>query len=89
MLTVNGTCGCDKCVSRTKEMYHMVGYCINCGTKEILMVFRAGDPKRDLDCPVCFNWRSVRSQRLANENEIPESEEDHENKIGKKYGIRP
>ena len=70
MLTVDGRCGCPRCVARTENIYRMVGTCLNCGTKPILMIFRAGDPTAKLDCPRCDN-RSVESQRIAGEDEIP------------------
>jgi hypothetical protein len=50
----------------------MVGVCYNCGTKPILMLFRAGDPSAPQDCPVCGNWHSVHTQRLATDDEFPE-----------------
>lgn len=71
MITVSGMCNCSKCVSRTTSMYRMVGYCRNCGTQDILMLFRAGDKAVDLDCPVCGNWHTVYAQRLATDGEIP------------------
>ena len=74
MLTVSGICMCAKCEARTRDIYRMVGTCYNCGQKDILMLFRAGDKAAHLDCPVCGNWRSVHSQRLATPDEIPASE---------------
>ena len=71
MLTVDGRCGCGECETRTGNIYRMVGVCYNCGTKPILMLFRVGDKTRDLDCPVCGVWHSVKSQRLAGVDEIP------------------
>lgn len=71
MLTVSGICTCSKCEYRTKGIYRMVGYCTNCGAKPILMLFRAGDKATDLNCPTCGCWHTVRSQRLATEDEIP------------------
>jgi len=41
--------------------------------KDILMLFRAGDPTATLDCPRCGN-RRVESQRIATDDEIPEGE---------------
>lgn len=75
MLTVSGKCMCDRCEARTKDIYRMVGYCTNCGTQPILMIFRAGDKKHDLDCPACGVRRSVRPQRLAAPYEIPEADD--------------
>lgn len=74
MLTVSGICMCDKCESRTKNIYRMIGVCYNCGTKDIFMLFRSGDPKASLDCPVCGNWHGVHAQRLATADEIPASD---------------
>jgi len=49
------------------SLYRMVGWCSNCGTKDILVIYRAGDKVSDQDCPVCENLYSVRAynQRLA------------------------
>lgn len=71
MLTVSGKCMCNKCEQRTKDIYRMVGYCINCGQKDVLGIFRAGDRAARLDCPVCGNWGSLRWSRLATPDEIP------------------
>jgi transcription elongation factor Elf1 len=70
MLTVDGRCGCHKCEARTGDIYRMVGRCRNCGTEDILMLFRAGDKAAELDCPVCGNWHTVRAGRLATEDEV-------------------
>ena len=74
MITVSGVCVCHRCESRTKAIYRMVGYCTNCNTDNILMLFRSGDVARKLDCPVCGVWKSVHPQRLAIDDEIPEGE---------------
>ena len=74
MLTVSGVCNCHRCVERTTDIYRMVGYCRNCGTTGILMLFRSGDEARALDCPVCGVWHVVLAQRLATPDEIPASE---------------
>jgi len=71
MVTIDGRCGCSRCVERTENIYRMVGSCFNCGAKDILMLFRAGDWAANLDCPVCGNWHGVHAQRLAAEDEIP------------------
>ena len=73
MLTVSGLCMCNRCTSRTTDIYRMVGRCWNCGTEPILMLFRAGDKKAELDCPVCGNHWSVHPQRLATADEFPEA----------------
>ena len=44
-----------------------------CGTGDILVLYRAGDPVYDQDCPVCGTYHTVRrtSQRLATPDEVP------------------
>ena len=74
MLTVSGLCMCSKCTERTGDIYRMIGSCYNCKTDGILMLFRAGDKAGNLDCPVCGNYNSVHSHRLATEDEIPAAE---------------
>jgi uncharacterized Zn finger protein (UPF0148 family) len=74
VITVSGVCVCAKCEGRTRDIYRMVGTCLNCGTGDILMLFRAGDKAGVLDCPVCGVWRSVRPNRLATDDEIPAAE---------------
>ena len=71
MLTVSGKCICERCETRTQNIYRMVGACRNCQTEPILMIFRAGDPARSLDCPACGNYNSVHARRIATEDEIP------------------
>lgn len=71
MITVSGICNCKRCTDRTTDIYRMVGQCYNCGTKDILMLFRSGDKASRLDCPVCGNPNTVHSQRLATEDEVP------------------
>ncbi len=68
---VDGRCGCNGCVERTENIYRMVGVCLNCGAKPILMLFRVGDPAASQDCPICGKWHGVQSQRLATADEIP------------------
>lgn len=73
MLTIDMRCPCKKCRRRTENIYRMVGQCINCGTKPILMLFREGDPATAGGrCPLCGNGRVV-AQRLATPDEIPEA----------------
>jgi ssDNA-binding Zn-finger/Zn-ribbon topoisomerase 1 len=74
MITIDGRCGCDKCKARTENIYRMIGSCYNCGSKSILMLFRAGDSATVKDCPVCGKWYSVHPQRLATMDEFPEAE---------------
>lgn len=73
MLTVDARCGCDRCKSRTQDIYRMVGWCENCGTGDILVIYRAGDKVSDQDCPVCENPYAVRrpSQKLATPDQVP------------------
>jgi ssDNA-binding Zn-finger/Zn-ribbon topoisomerase 1 len=71
MTTIDCRCACDKCEARTGDIYRMVGICVNCGAKDLLMLFRAGDETRNADCPVCGCWSKVQSQRLATADEIP------------------
>ena len=70
---VDGRCGCSKCIERTEDIYRMIGGCVNCGAKPILMLFRSGDPSAHLDCPVCGKWHGVQPQRLATVDEIPDA----------------
>ena len=74
MLTVSGLCGCPSCTERTTSIYRMIGSCRNCGQRDILMLFRSGDPSRSLDCPVCGNYWTVNASRLATEDEISAAE---------------
>lgn len=74
MITVDGRCDCAKCKARTESIYRMIGTCTNCGSTPILMLFRAGDPTADQDCPVCGKRHGVRSQRLATADEFPEAD---------------
>jgi hypothetical protein len=69
--TASGKCECSRCQDRTQNIYRMVGRCANCQANPILMIFRAGDPVRPLDCPVCGVWHSVYAGRLATDDEIP------------------
>ena len=73
MLTIDARCGCAACEERTQDIYRMVGRCTNCGTKDILVLYRAGDPVSDQDCPSCGNNYTVRSytQRKATPDELP------------------
>ena len=74
MFTVDARCDCLRCRNRTEDSYRMIGTCRNCGTDDILIVYRKGDHARDVDCPVCGN-RRVHSRRLAIPDEIPLGEE--------------
>lgn len=67
---VDGRCMCGRCEARTTDTYRMVGHCRNCHV-EVLILYRAGDPAADRDCPVCGNYGTVSADRLASEDEIP------------------
>lgn len=72
---IDARCDCDRCTSRTEDVYRMVGSCSNCKAEGLLILYRAGDKIADQDCPVCEDQYSVRtySQRLASPDEIPAS----------------
>lgn len=69
--SIDARCGCKRCVERTSDTYRMVGKCRNCGAKDIVILYRAGDDAANQDCPVCGNWRSVHADRLATSDETP------------------
>jgi hypothetical protein len=73
VLTVSGLCMCEKCTSRTTDIYRMVGYCLNCRARPILGLFRSGDKAIHLDCPACGNHSTVHWWRLATDDEFPEA----------------
>jgi hypothetical protein len=68
---IDATCGCERCVSRTTNMYRMVGYCSNCRAGDFLLMFRAGDLASARDCPRCGCYNSVNPYRAATADEIP------------------
>lgn len=68
---VDARCGCSSCVTRTKDVYRMIGHCANCGTEPILVLYRKGDQAALKDCPVCGCWHAVQADRLATPDEIP------------------
>lgn len=70
MITVDGRCTHRDCSG--KGIYRMVGYCSNCGQTPVLILFTEGHETSHEKCPTCGNWRSVKAQRLATEDEIPE-----------------
>lgn len=74
MITVDARCFCMQCEARSKNVYRMFAYCRNCGQGPIIVLFREGDPKRDVDCPTCGVWHGVRPIRLASPEEMPASE---------------
>jgi DNA-directed RNA polymerase subunit M/transcription elongation factor TFIIS len=72
-LTVSGVCTCSRC-GEAKNIYRMIGKCLNCGTDSVLMLFRAGEKTQVLKCPVCgvgYPYEGVRAYRLATDDEIP------------------
>ncbi len=73
MIAIEGRCFCSRCTERTEDVYRMVGSCSNCGTTDLLIIYRAGDKIADQDCPTCGCDYSVRtySQRLATPDEVP------------------
>jgi hypothetical protein len=71
MITVDSRCKHPDCAE--KNIYRMVGYCTNCETTEILMLFTVNHAKGGGDCPVCGCWRKVTPQRLATEDEMPDA----------------
>lgn len=70
-VSIDARCGCARCEARTSNVYRMIGRCGNCGTDEIVMLFRSGDPATPRDCPVCGVWHAVRPYRLATPDELP------------------
>jgi DNA-directed RNA polymerase subunit RPC12/RpoP len=79
MKTVSGICICNKCENSGRSgIYRMIGRCTNCGDDPVLMLFRQGDQKHNLECPNCGSpggySQGIMSYRLANDDEIPESE---------------
>lgn len=73
MVTVDGRCHCERCRSRTEDIYRMIGTCLNCGATPILMLFRAGDNASSQTCPTCGCSYKLAPQRLATPDEIPDA----------------
>lgn len=70
MLTVD-----DRCTVRTcgdKNIYRMIGKCLNCGAGDLLMLFTEGHETRNGRCPVC-GCDKVSPSRLATKDETPEA----------------
>lgn len=67
---IDARCGCDRCETRTGNVYRMVGRCSNCTLEPLLILYRAGDKASPQDCPGCGN-RSVSPFRRATPDEIP------------------
>lgn len=72
MLTVDRRCNHSSCVDN-KTMYRMVGYCKNCATDNILILFTGQHETSSADCPVCGCRGTISPQRLATEDEFPEA----------------
>lgn len=73
---VDCRCGCADCEDRATDTYRMVGYCLNCGSRPILFLFRAGDKAsvHGQTCPLCGyrGWGSgLQTVRMATADEIP------------------
>lgn len=70
MQTVDHRCTMTMCEHRT-GIYRMVGRCGNCGTEPVLVLYTEGHTADHVDCPVCGCRNSVRTSRLATDDEIP------------------
>lgn len=70
---IDARCDCERCTSRTEDIYRMVGSCSNCGAGPFLILYRSGDKAYDQDCPECGCDYTVRlyGQRKATPDEIP------------------
>jgi len=75
MLTTSGICQCQRCTSRTSDIYRMIGTCTNCMADRILMLFRAGDRAERLTCPICRCSNAVMPIRVATVDEVPSAGE--------------
>ena len=72
--TIDGRCGCEKCRSRTENIYRQVsGKCRNCGAGPFLLLYRGGDPASSQTCPRCGTSNAVSAERPATDDEIPAS----------------
>jgi hypothetical protein len=54
-----------------KSIYRMVGFCRNCGSGPLLMLFTSGHQASPGECPLCGCCDAVYPERLAAEEEIP------------------
>ena len=74
VITVDCRCSCSRCEAQSKDIYRMVGACLNCGQGDILFLIRAGDPAPSSTfpekCPACGN-RKAYAERLATADEVP------------------
>lgn len=71
LVTIDARCGCHACRERTEDIYRMIGQCYNCQAGPFLLLFRAGDRTRSLDCPACGCTHTVHVIRRAENNETP------------------
>lgn len=70
---IDARCMCHACETRTSEVYWMVGRCYNCGTQNILVMYRKGDQAEAQGCPLCgvTKWHGVHTSRAALPSEVP------------------
>jgi hypothetical protein len=71
VIIIDARCYCARCEAHSQNIYRMVGSCRNCGTQDILMLFRVGDPATARDCPICGCFWTVAPVRKATPDEIP------------------
>jgi hypothetical protein len=69
MVTVDKRCTHHTC--QDKDIYRMVGRCVNCGQTDLLILNTSGHEATKADCPRCGCDRSVTQDRLATDDEIP------------------
>lgn len=60
-----GECDCGRCQAAGRGLYWMLGACINCLAKPILMSFREGDPTSRCRCPLCHVDAVLVTRRLT------------------------
>jgi predicted nucleic-acid-binding Zn-ribbon protein len=66
--SVDARCPDKWCTS--KDVYRMVGTCVNCGNTDIIVLYTSGHVARDATCPACGCER-VTAKRLATPDEVP------------------
>lgn len=58
---IDASCDCDRCTSRTTEMYDLPGRCLTCGTRFTVRSRKGDKPPLYVKCPSCevsaFSWR--------------------------------
>ena len=61
MTVVDTSCDCERCTSRTAEMYELPGRCRNCGTRFEVRSRKGDRPPLSVECPSCevdgYGWR--------------------------------